>query len=247
MTVRTDILPEELTREQEIIVERQLDTFARSLKLEDRSMFLPMGERMRQPKAARDIEGLYELIDAVLQDKQNAEGIVSEQQLEFTEEYPTDDLRIERITFSLQHRQPGSISGGKPYNSDVQELKPHVRDISPDPNNAGYMLVTTGQKFESRIVLTCWAKTNKRANYRARWLEDTLREYNWFVRYQGIEEFLFMEQQEDLLLELDGKANTLKGRPLIYYARTERLGHVSEPTLRRLVLRYGIGELTDNE
>jgi len=247
MTVRTDILPETLTEEQQMTVERILDVFARKLKLEDRSMFLPAGERMRQPKAARDIEGLYGLIDAALQDKQNSEGVVSDQQIEFTEEYPVDDLRVERVTFSLQHRQPGSISGGKPYNSDVLELKPHVRNISNDPHNVGYALITTGQKFENRIILTCWAKTNKRANYRARWLEDTLREYNWFIRYQGIEEFIFMEQQEDLLLELDGKANTLKGRPLIYYVRTERLGHVSEPTIRRLVLRYGIGELTNNE
>jgi len=181
-------------------------------------------------------------VQRVLQDKQNSEAIVSDLKLNFLEEHPPGQIKTETISYKLHSREPASFSQGKAHNKRVQEFKPHIRSIEYDPEQPGHAIITMGQQFENVVELTCWAKTNKIANQRARWLEDTLKEYAWYIKYEGIMEFYFERQDPDLVLEVDSTSNTLKGRPLMYYVRTERLTHVLEPTIRRIVVEYGLGE-----
>lgn len=241
MVVRDDILPEELTEQQTFIVDNIIKEFSAGIPESKQNMH-PMGFRMRQPKPAKDVDGFTDLVMQVIQDKQNAEHIAANQRVVFTEDFPPGEVITEVITYRIQKRSPASFSRGKPFNQDVQEFKPHIRGIDVDPENPGYRVVTLGQKFENELILTCWAKTNKAANVRARWLEDLLKEYAWFIRYNGIDEYFFLQQGEDVGLQLQGTKNYLVGRPLHYYVRTERLTHVLEPTIRRIVVQYGLGE-----
>lgn len=241
MAVRTDILPEELTEEQKIIVDRVFEDFTNRAEIRARSDFLASGKRMRQPRPAKNIDEVTDLVQRVIQDKQNSDGIVSDQRIVFTEEYPPVDFKTEAVSFRLISRDPGTTSGGRHLNQSRQEWKPKIRSIDDDPNNPGNKLITMGQLFENTIEFTCWARTNKRANMRALWLEDTLREYAWYLKYNGVNEFYMLRRERDFRENLEG--NTVFGRPLIYLARTERLTHLSEPTIRRMVVTYGIGRV----
>lgn len=241
MAVRTDILPDDLTAEQKVIAEHIFEDFSNRAEVRLRSEFLAAGERMRQPRPAKNIDEVTDLVQRVIQDKQNSEEIVSDRQVFFTEEYPPVDFKTEAISFRLVSREPASTSGGRHLNQRRQEWKPKIRSIEDDPNRPGYRVVTMGQKFESNIEFTCWARTNKRANMRALWLEDVLQEYAWYLKYNGIDEFYFLRRDRDFQTELEG--NTVFGRPLVYFVRTERLTHVSEPTIRRMIVKFGIGRI----
>ena len=245
MTVRTDLIPDSLVEDKSVQLERLasgvIETFRNMLRPELGSSYLPRGERPRQPKEAKDLDGALILVKQCIEDKQTVEGIPLDKRLVFTEEYPGENLSSETITFSLVRREPGIVSKGKPLVEGVQELKPHVRSIDPDPNIPGKVIITLGQKFDHEVLLVCWAKTNKQANFRARWLENMLREYTWFIKQNGVEEFLFMGQGEDLILDSRSYPNIITGRPLHYYIRTETLTHLSEETIRRVLITYSVG------
>jgi len=240
MVVRDDILPEDLTTEQRIVVDNILQNFSESAG--SVSMYLPQGERARQPKPAQDIDGFTDLVVRVIEEQQNSEEVPLNSRIKVVQDFPPNEIETEIISFGLLRRTPGSLSQGQHFNQRVREIKPRIRGIEDDPTRPGYKVVTLGQKFENEIVFTCWAKTNKQANKRARWLEDVLRNWTWYIRYSGVEDFYFLGQDGDVLIKLDGTENTLKGRPLRYYVRTERLSHVLEPTIRRIVVKYKLGQ-----
>jgi len=241
MVVRDDILPEELSDQQAIVVEKVLSGFG------DMSPS-NTGIRLRQPNPAKDVDDFVELVYRVITEQQITEEVPTDRRIKLLHDFPPGDIETEVITFGLIRRTPASMSQGQHFNQRVMELKPHIRSIEDDPLRPGYKVVTLGQKFENELVLTCWAKTNKQANIRARWLEDTLRNWTWYIRYEGIEDFYFMGQDADVVLQLEGTENKLMGRPLRYYIRTHRLSHVLEPTIRRIVVKYGLGQsITEEE
>jgi hypothetical protein len=240
MVVRNDILPESLTTEQRVVISSILHEFSDSLG--SHGAYLPPEERLRQPKPAQDIDGFTDLVMRVIEEQQNSEEVPLKNRVKFLEDFPPGEIETELITYGLNLRIPGSISQGKAFNQRVSEVKPHIRGIEDDPTRPGYKIITLGQKFESEIIFTCWAKTNKQANKRARWLEDTLRNWRWYIRYEGVEQYFFMQQDADVVLKLEGTKNKLHGRPMRYYVRTERLSHVLEPTIRRIVVKYGLGQ-----
>jgi hypothetical protein len=244
MTVRDDILSDDLTTEQAFVVEKIMGGFTDGLHS---SNFVTKGERVRQPKPAVDIDGFTDLTMRIIQEQQISEEIVTDRRVQFLQDFNPEDIRTEVITFGLRRREPWSMSQGKPFNQRHQEYKPHIRGIESDLAYPGHKVVVLGQKFENEIVLTCWAKTNKQANIRARWLEDTMRDWTWYIRYNGVEDFYFVGQEEDITIQLNGTENLLMGRPLVYYVRTERLSHVLEPTIRRIVVKYGLGNPNNTE
>jgi hypothetical protein len=244
MVVRDDILPEELTTEQGIVVDEILHQFDQEFtdSVGNREMYLPGEERLRQPRPAQDIDGFTDLVMRVIEEQQNSEDVPLKNRVKFLQDFPPGDIETEIITFGLLRRLPSSMSQGQHFNQRVREVKPHIRGIEDDPTRPGYKVITLGQRFENEIVFTCWAKTNKQANRRARWLEDTLRNWTWYLRYEGITDFYFLGQDEDIVLKLDGTENVLMGRPMRYWIMTERLSHVLEPTIRQIVVKYGLGQ-----
>lgn len=244
MVVRDDILPEELTTEQGIVIDEILHEFDQDFvdNIGNRGMNLPIEERLRQPKPAQDIDGFTDLVMRVIEEQQNSEEVPLKNRVKFLQDFPPGGIETEIITFGLLRRNPASMSQGQHFNQRVREVKPHIRGIENDPTRPGYKVVTLGQRFENELVFTCWAKTNKQANKRARWLEDTLRNWTWYIRYEGVTDFYFLGQDEDMVLKLDGTENVLMGRPMRYWVMTERLSHILEPTIRRIVVKYGLGQ-----
>jgi hypothetical protein len=244
MAIR-DILPDELTRDQQVIVEKVMRQYDEDLQ-RDHGTYLPSGERMYQPKPAQDLDGLTDLLERIIGEQQNIEDTPEKNRVKFLEDFPPNPIETEVITFGLIKRMPASMSQGQHFNQKVREVKPHIRSIETDPSRPGYSVVTMGQKFENELALTCWAKTNKQVNRRVRWLEDTLKKWTWYIRYNGIDDFYFLGQDEDVLLKLDDSKNVLKGRPLRYYVRTERLTSVLEPVIRHIVVQMTLNDGLNN-
>lgn len=245
MAVRDDILPEELTTSQSVVVEQIVSNILERYSRTEANV--PHGERLRQPKPAQDINGFFDLVRRVVEEQQNSEQVPIKNRIKFLQDFPPGDIETEVITFGLIQRRPFSMSQGQHFNQRVREVKPHMRGIEDDPARPGYKVITHGQLFENEIVFTCWAKTNKQANIRARWFEDQMRDWRWYIRYEGVSDYYFIGQDEDIALKLDGTENILMGRPLRFWVKTERLSHVLEPTIRRIVVQYGLGQNSDTE
>ncbi len=101
MPVRTDILPEELTTAQAVIVDSVVREYATGLPSDRGSSVVPFGTRVRQPRPAKDVDGFFTLLQRVLQDKQNSEAIVSDLRLNFLEEHPPGQIETETISYKL--------------------------------------------------------------------------------------------------------------------------------------------------
>jgi hypothetical protein len=248
MTVRTDILPDALLETTETEVQRIVGNYVADLHNDRRTRAqIPPGSRMRQPKPALDIDSLPNLIADSLDDKQETEGVPPKLRVGLIEDFPPGFAATEVITYGLFSRDPASMSQGRHQNQKRQEWKPSVRGIEDDNTKPGSKVIIFGQKYENELIYTCWAKTNKTANKRARWFEDLMKEYAWYIKYNGIDEFYMIKQESDIELKLDGTEHILHGRPFRFFARTERLTVAQEPTIRRLLIRLGVtDDISDN-
>lgn len=245
MNVREDLIPDELLEDQTVIAEPQDRSFVvqHLISATYKSDGIEVRDRMRQPQPAKDIsvDGYFALVKEALDHKYKQDSIIVENQPVFTEEYPPTDLTTEVISFMVRKRAPATF-GGPPFQGKRQEFKSRIRSVNDDPNHPNFRLFTMGQQFENIVVFTCWAKTNKTVNARALWFEDFMTEYAWFLKWNGVTESFFFERGEDIALDLTGKGNIIHGRPLAFYVRTERLTHLSEPTMKRIIVRYGIDD-----
>jgi hypothetical protein len=232
--VRDDVIPTELTTEADTVVLNIIDNVL-PVSYKD----LPAGDRMRQPRAAQDLNGFYGLVKQALDDKILDDNVSAENTPIFTEESPSVGLQTETITYRLIKRIPATL-GGPPFRGARQEFKSHIRSIEDDENNPNFKMFTLGQQFENEVTFTCWAKTNKQANIRVMWFEDLMRDYAWFLKYNGFMECFFMRRLEDVSIDITGDGNILHARPLVYYVRTERLSHLSKPTIRRVIINCNI-------
>lgn len=237
MTLRTDLLPEELTEQQLITVEKII---GQNFTIPN-SSYLRSGERVLRPCPAQDIDGFTDLVVTVLDEQQDREEVPDKLRVRLVQDMPPEGVETEVITFGLVRRQPGAFSKGQALGGNVLEMKPHIRGVEVDPTRPGHRVIIQGQHFDNEIMLVCWARTNKQANIRARWLEDTLKMWTWYVRFNGIQDFYFLGQDEDIHMTLDNTNQVLHGRPMRFYVRTERITTVLEPIIRHIVVKYNLG------
>lgn len=241
MAARDDILNPDLLDDSFITTEVIENFIVGTYGTGDNSVYGGYGNRSRQPRPAKSIKDFFYVINEALENKYEVESIIPADRPIYTENNPPYDLETEAISFGVIARYPATF-GGPPFAGKRQELKPRIRSIDNDPDNPNAKLYTLGQQFENKVSFTCWAKTNKAANDRALWFENFMVENAWFLKYSGINECIFLERGADIILDLDGKSNTLFGRPLVYYVRTERLTHLSEPMIKKIIIKYGIGD-----
>ena len=199
---------------------------------------LDLDGRSRQPHEAKDLSSFYQYVKDAIDDTQTDEGITTENKIILTEDYPANDMVTETISLGLVSRTPAGLGSGRPFQGHFKELRPGIRGLVDDPERPGHKMIIYGQQYENEVRFTCWAKTNKQANLRALWFEDLMKKYAWYYKYMGIMEVLFLRRDEDLVLDSGGQGNLIHGRPMLYYVRTERLTYLSEPTIRRVILRY---------
>lgn len=172
----------------------------------------------------KDFPQFYEMADTIITFKLTNEG--NENSLLFSKDFPNEEQQIwsEIITFGLKERLPCRTGTGSPWESaGRRELSP--RQIAynvPDIHNPGHTVDIYGQKYENRIVLTCWSLTQKESDSRALWLESLINDYKWYWQVNGIHKlfYLGMEATEKRESPFKGKDTTYYGRPLNLYIET---------------------------
>ena len=100
-------------------------------------------------------------------------------------------MDLETISIRLVRREPGRFSEGRPYEGDVRNLRPILRQVYDDPENPGYKRAEMGYWYDNTVRFTCWARTNKEADARALWFEALMEDYKWFYRLRGVNRVLF--------------------------------------------------------
>lgn len=225
----TSILEDLLTEEQEEYENR----------IEVREVFnnqfgrnVPPADRTIGP--AKSLTEFYELVSRAISDYESRAGTPIKYHVNFTEEDPDQENETETITFRLMKREPGAFSQGAPFEGEIKNLRPILREKGNDPENPDYQFAVTGYWYDNLIRFTCWARTNKQANKRACWFEDFMEDYTWWFRLQGVSRILFWGRGEDETVTIDN--NKWYGRPLNFFVRTEKIRVFEEKKLEQILV-----------
>lgn len=176
----------------------------------DVSKFLPNSTAM-------SLDKFFELTSQIIKDAQVADGVTSDRQVKFTEEYPPEEFHNfgdEVIAFRVIRREPANMNQkgtGRPqrgfaYNYDLEK-----------PNFPNKTIIVESRPVDHVIELTCWGKTNKIANRRALWLEKLLINNSWQYQVQGTERFHWEGRGADTYMT--SGEQRLFYRPLRFFVR----------------------------
>jgi hypothetical protein len=195
---------------------------------------------------AKSLLEFHDLVRQAIDDYEKRAGVPvtdgkildQDRRIVFTEEEPDARTETESITFSLMRREPGGFGQGAPFESNVKNLRPIVRDIVDDPRNPGYRIVVLGYWHDNIVRYTCWARTNKAANARAMWFDGMMEDYNWWFALQGVSRIIYWGQGPDITTNID--SNSWYGRPIDYFVKTETLRTFSEKTLEEVLVRLAV-------
>jgi len=234
MSTLQDILSEDqVTEEPRIIVRQQYSEIVSELR-----DVHPGLERSKTLGEAKSLLEFYDLVDQAIEMYETRAGIPEHYRVNFTEEQPDFESETETITFSLVRREPGAFSQGAPFQGDIRNLRPMFREEGEDPENPGYRQITTGYWYDNIVQFTCWARTNKTANKRARWFEDLMEEYAWWFTMQGCQRAIYQGQETDLVAVVN--ENKWYGRPINFFVRTEKLRTFKEKTLEEIYIKLAV-------
>jgi hypothetical protein len=230
MSVLQDLLNDELTAERvRIHVQAQFDF------IRDQAEDTRRSGRSKTLGEAKSLLEFYDLVRQAIEDYEIRARTPEENKVTFTQEEPDVTSKTETITFSLVRREPGCYGQGAPFEAKVKNLRPRLREIGTDPAHPGYRQMVTGFWYDNVVRLTCWARTNKAANARARWLESLMEDYQWWFVAQGVPRVLYFGQQADTVVVIDN--NKWYGRPIDYFVKTEKLKVFSEKTLEEIFIK----------
>lgn len=238
MTIlRNDILPDSLTQQEaKVIVKYHFDSIIES----SRKNRPQDAAKSVTPGKAKDIYEFFELVKQVTEHRQVAMNVSEDSKVFMTQEFSEVEQHLETISFSVMKRQPGSFSEGAPFQGDVKNLRPILREVVDDVDNPGYRKVIQGYWYDNLVKFTCWAKTNKEANDRSLWLEQLIEDYTWFFRISGVSRVYFWERLadsvEDTTNSIKSTTNKYYGRSLVYYLRTEKITTLSEKELEQVIV-----------
>jgi len=195
-------------------------------------------ETLRSPSAAININEFFGLVGKVLLKQEEYEG--ADKKLLYTADWPDneDNLDEERITYSVSERKPGTFEA-KPFgralsNRNLRQYKRFFRESIEDPDYPGCKIFSYGQFFDNLVEFRVWARTNKVANLRAIWLEETLDRWEWFMKASGVTQMHFHERMADTVVAPGN--HKIACRTLRFYVRTERITVYREHILRSLVV-----------
>lgn len=234
-----NILTDEMsTNNRRITVERIYEaSFLRDTTLSQR--------KIRTPKEAKwSLTDVYTKMRQAIENYEERANTPTENRITFTEDESDRKSHTEIISVKCINRHPGLFSQGTPYDAGkagaVKNLLPILREEINDPEHKGYRIAILGKWFDNVVRLTCWARTNKRANYRADWLETLMEEYMWWFKSEGIDRCIFIDRGEDKTEDVDG--NRWYGRPLDYFVRTEKISMRSEKQIEEILIKTTLSD-----
>lgn len=190
------------------------------------------------------LEKFLSLTSSIIENAQNAEGILEENLVKLTEEYPPDEFHNigngnEVIAYKLIKREPANMNRkatGRP-----QRGFSHSYDLVK-PNYPNKTIIVESRPVDHVIELACWAKTNKIANSRAIWLEKLLINNSWQYQTNGIERFHWEGRGSDTYTTTGEQR--LFYRPLRFFVRFREFEAKLNSVIQNIEIING-GKLND--
>jgi len=192
----------------------------------------------KTPLPAKNIVEVMSLFSEAFKDYEIRTHTTEDARVKLLYEKPDREAQLEAISIILEKREPGMYGQGRPFENDVRQLRPLLREETEDPDHPGYKRAVLGQFYDNMLRLTAWARTNKAANDRALWIENVMEEYTWFFVYSGVNRVLYQGRSEEQVREVNG--NKIYGKPIDYFVRTEKLRNVSQKELEEVCIRLAI-------
>lgn len=146
------------------------------------------------------------------------------------------------VQYRLLKRRPGSFQRtSKPMAAgNVREYAPRFRYYTEDKENPGYRMMIYGQLYDNLIELVCWARTSKRANQTAFWLEEIIEKYKYVFLVAGFVHVRYEGRDTDRVYINNSKNIRIAGRPLTFYVRNEKIIVRREKVLEDIILELGL-------
>lgn len=198
-------------------------------------------DRNRGETAPASIDELFTLLDNIIQIsgrnnnvawfKEDANG---EKKIPFVRYGQEEETQTPYIAFQVQWGKPGAFGKGPEMSPTARQRNPILRDVVMDPENSDSEIFIFSHRFDYWIELEVAADTAKEADRIRSWVETTIANNMWYLKYSGIVEFLFSERLADTAKKIEGKS--LHCRPLKYYVQTEQLSWYRLQTLKELCL-----------
>ena len=188
---------------------------------------------------AVEIPDYFKLVGKVLELQQQNDGVKN--LLAYMEDFPEEDdnLKGEVITYSILERKPGTFEqtgiSSALSERNIRQRRKLFREVRMDPDYPGNKLYSYGQWFDNVVAFRVWARTNKVANKRALWLEQTLENWEWYLTASGVSKALYLGRDEDQVFTPNNFK--ISCRTLRYFVRTERITTVREQILRSLTVK----------
>lgn len=192
--------------------------------------------KSQTPNPAKSILEIPTLIKTIIDNAQ--ESVATENKVTWSSEFPDEISQLERITFGVTKREPGTFDRGAPFEGRVKNLRPILREEKDDPNHPGYKIAILGYCFDNIFQLTCCARTSWQAEMRAYWLEELLQQYDWWFVLNGVPRFIYMGRDKEKIEMVDG--NKIYCKKLNYFVRTEKLISISTKTLENLTVKLAV-------
>jgi len=194
--------------------------------------------RSKSSGAAKSLLEFQDLVRQAIDDYEKRSNTSAQHKVIYTAEEPEVTSETETITYSLIKRQPGGFGRGAPFEANVRNLRPIIREVTDDPTDPSYRKIVLGYWHENLVRFTCWAHTNKAANARSMWLENLMEEYTWWFVLQGVNRVIYWGQGSDMVVNINN--NRWYGRPVDYYVKTETLRTYSEKTLEEILIKLDV-------
>jgi hypothetical protein len=173
-----------------------------------------------------DIDEFFKLFKTVIEAKLTYENNTGN--VLVTRSYP-DQEQLQKwnelIVYKLNYRSPARVDQSSiRERGKVIPLTPIQRQHNvPDPDYPGYTINVYEYRYENEIELTCWSRNCEEADFRARWLEDTMLDLGWYFSASGIDAINYIDRSADKESLVQPGELKFSGCPLNYWVRTKKL------------------------
>lgn len=140
------------------------------------------------------------------------------------------------IVFAVSDGKPGAAGSG-PVNAPSRRMVvPILLGRYIDPKDDSSEVYLYSQRFDYNIKLSIYGKTAHEADILKEWIMDIIKVYLWYVRYSGVLDFTFVQENGDDTESLRHK------RTLQYAVSIEKLTWSSFFVLKEFILKLSPSE-----
>lgn len=184
------------------------------------------------------LETFYQILSEVVNKQLEIDG--DARVLQLVEEFPEIDDNIdgELILYSLHDRRPMAIKGDVAHERAAsgramdRQRRSRLVEKYPDPDAPDMTVAVYMKGFDNVVLLQPHALTNKTANRRALWLEETIEKWRWYFQAKGIPKVEFLWREADKHMAPENRKYVC--RPMYFFVRTHQTYKVREFDLLEL-------------